>query len=75
MLEKRWNTEFQIMIKYCTKNKSKNKKARSLIKKMNHLTNDMKDTVLRAYLNFMRLRHILAKYELQQLKPGKNFYE
>lgn len=44
---------------------------------MNHLTIDMKHTVLRAFLNYMRHRHILAKYEQAQLKQsgGVNFYD
>ena len=45
------------------KQKSKNKKCRSLIKKMNHISNDIRDTILLAYLKYVYSRHILARYE------------
>ena len=53
MLEKRWNFEYSTLMKYCMKHKAKNKKARSLVKKMNSLTNDMRDTILRAFMVYM----------------------
>ena len=40
VLEKRWNEEFTLMMRHCTKNKGK-AKDRSLIKKMNHVSSDI----------------------------------
>ena len=60
LLEKRWNAEFLVLVRYTVKHKSKNKKCKALAKKMNTISNDIRDTMIWAYYNYTVARHKLA---------------